>query len=598
LNIMANAGQVLCGRYRILNALGAGGMAAVWQGEQVSTGLPVAIKIILRELLDTPGAIARFQSEAKAVAQLRSQHVVRLIDYDVDLDAGPFIVMELLEGQTLGARLEHAERLSPPEFSRIFAHVAKGLDHAHANRIVHRDIKPDNIFLVRDDDGACLAKLLDFGVAKDPLGTTSGLTSPGLLVGTISYMSPEQALGKPVDFRTDLWALGVIAYECLVGRIPFGADTDSLARALLDICTLPVPIPSELKPDIAPAFDAWFAKACAREPDDRFTSAGEMAAALDPICASHERRSRAKPVEAGYYVIEKDLTVGPVAGAILKRGMLAGRIPGSALVWRKGWPEWRFASTLGDELAGVEPAPAETLGPAPGLEAVGARSLPPSKAPTTLRTGLALPDQGTREAIVESGGYYVTTGDTTVGPVSRHLLLRGVEAGRVPETALVWREGWKHWRSARLVRAWLVDGALLSIPPGHSPVVLYDRPGLEAIGMRSIPPPMAPPSEVQADDCAPDAPVFHVSDGETNVGPISGTLLCRGVVAKRVPDTAMVWRKGWDEWRNVADVVWELAGLRMDRSGRRSAQVSIRVLGSPSLPPPGAPSTVRSAPAG
>jgi predicted Ser/Thr protein kinase len=584
----ARAGAVLCGRYRILDALGIGGMASVWRGEQVSTGLPVAIKIILRELLEAPGAVERFQSEAKAVAQLRSANVVRLIDYDVDRDLGPFIVMELLEGQTLGARLDRGERLSPPELLRLIEQIARGLDHAHRSGIVHRDLKPDNVFLARDEQGAHVVKLLDFGVAKNPLaGAQTELTSPGHLVGTIAYMSPEQALGKEVDYRSDLWSLGVIAYECLVGQVPFVGDT--LGMCLLAICTLPLPVPSSASPGLSAELDAWFSKACARAPEDRFGSCAEMVAALESACATHARaRTRRNPpppaapdehADSGYYVVKGEVTVGPVSAALLKRGILAKRVPGDALVWREGWPEWRFASSVAVELAIVAAAPADALGRDGGLEAVGTRSMLPPRAPATESE----PPEDDQAA------YYVTAGDTTVGPVTRDLLLRGIDAGRVPETALVWRDGWTGWHAAALVRAWMRDGALLPGPSAKGPE-LGDGPGLEALGKRSVLPPSAPPSKADPGDVGPDEEVFHVYDGQSTIGPITGTVLCRGAMLRLVPEGAMVWREGWTDWRRVADVVWELGGVRMSRSSVAPAPQSARALGSPSMLPPGAPS--------
>lgn len=584
-------GRVLCGRYRIVDALGEGGMASVWRGEQLATGMPVAVKIILRELLDTPGAIVRFQSEARAVAQLRSRHVVRLIDYDIDDHVGPFIVMELLEGETLGARLARRDAPAPAEFGRIFAQLARGLDHAHACGIVHRDLKPDNIFLARDD-GETTAKLLDFGVAKVPLSRASGLTSAGQLVGTIAYMSPEQAIGKTPGPRSDLWSLGAVAYECLVGEPPFDADgKGSLGAVLLAICAGPLPVPTEVNPDVPPQLDAWFARACARDPDARFTSGAEMATALERICGRtswpESAKERAAPrapevrPEGGYYVTRDGNTVGPVDLATLKRGILGGIVASDDLVWREGWADWQRISSFRKELASVRPAPSENLRAAPGLEAIGSRSIPPPGAP-----GVGASDAPSDPA----ASYYVTTGDQTVGPVTRELLLRGIEAGRVPNTALVWCEGWKRWRSAERVREWLGDEALAPGPRGPT-LALENRPGLEAIGKPSSVPPSAPPSSAAADDCAPDAEVFYVFDGKTHVGPISGALLCRGVVVQCVPENAVVWRDGWDRWRPVAEVVWELAGLRMAHGASAPSDAGIRVLGSPSLVPPGAPST-------
>ncbi|HEX8793653.1 MAG TPA: protein kinase [Polyangiaceae bacterium] len=585
----ALAGAVLCGRYRILDALGTGGMASVWRGEQVSTGLLVAIKIILRELLEAPGAAQRFQSEAKAVAQLRAANVVRIIDYDVDPEAGPFIVVELLEGETLGARLERGYRLSPPELLRLFKQIGRGLDHAHRSGIVHRDLKPDNVFLARDERGGHVVKLLDFGVAKNPLaGAQSSLTTPGHLVGTIAYMSPEQALGKEVDHRSDLWSLGVIAYECLVGQVPFAGDT--IGMCLLAICTLPLPIPSITSPGLPYELDAWFAKACARATEDRFASCAEMISALESACATQPRpRTQAnlpppttadEHADGGYYVAKDDVKVGPVSAALLKRGIGAKKIPGDALVWREGWPEWRLASSLAVELAIVAAAPAGALGEGAGLEAVGTRSILPPSAPATEKE----PTEDGEPA------FYVTTGDTTVGPVTRDLLLRGIDAGRVPETALVWREGWSGWHAAALVRAWMRDGALVSAPSAGGPE-LADRPGLEALGKRSVLPPSAPPSMADPGDVGPEDAVFHVWDGQNTVGPITGTVLTRGAMLRLLPEGAMVWREGWGEWRRVADVVWELGGVRMPRSSAAPGPQSARALGSPSMLPPGAPST-------
>ena len=581
-----SAGHVLCGRYRVLEPLGAGGMASVWRGEQLSTGLLVAVKIILNELLDTPGALVRFQSEARAVAQLHSRHVVRLIDYDVDPTAGPFIVMELLEGENLGDRIVRGGTVPPHEFAAIVTQVAKGLDHAHASGIVHRDLKPDNIFLVRDDeDGKVVAKLVDFGVAKVPLSAPSGLTSRGLLVGTIAYMSPEQAMGKVADKQSDLWALGVIAYQVLVGQVPFqGASTGA---TLVAICAAPMPVPSKANPALPVAFDDWFAKACSRQPDDRFTSAAELAGALTPIFAQREPPRTAQPTTGeSYYIHQHDLTVGPVSGAILKRGLVEGRIPVDALVWRDGWDAWRSASTLNESLAIVPVAPMDSLRPGPGLEAFGPPSIAPVQAPT------ARPPRDPSDPLsseTDSGeSYYVSAGDTNVGPVSRDLLLRGIETGRVPESALVWREGWRQWRPARIVRAWLQDGALLAHPVKKTPE-FFDRPGLEAIGTPSILPRAAPASGSGADNLGPDALVFHVSDGTTTIGPISGTLLCRGVVAQRVPSTAMVWREGWEDWRDVAEVVWELAGVHVHEGAKYALTASLQTLGPASIRPPGSP---------
>jgi serine/threonine-protein kinase len=276
-------GAVLAGKYTLERKLGQGGMGAVWRAEHVHLRSPVAIKLIDQQIAQHPEALARFMREAQAAAALRSPHVVQILDYGADRGV-PYIAMELLEGESLADRLARVGRLPPAEVARIITEVARAIGRAHELSIVHRDLKPDNIFLVHNDDVE-VTKVLDFGIAKaaQGLGTVSGNTRTGAILGTPHYMSPEQAEGtKFVDHRTDLWALGVIAFECSVGRRPF--ESDALGSLLLAICTRPLPVPSASGLEL-PGFDAWFAKACARELADRFQSARELASELRRVIA-------------------------------------------------------------------------------------------------------------------------------------------------------------------------------------------------------------------------------------------------------------------------------------------------------------------------
>jgi serine/threonine-protein kinase len=193
-----------------------------------------------------------------------------------------------LEGESLGERLARTGTLSPVETVRVLTHAARALDKAHELGIVHRDVKPDNIFLAKGDDGLFSAKMLDFGIAKAKTdewqAASSGLTRTGSLVGSPFYMSPEQVQhAKEVDHRSDLWSLGVIVYECLLGSRPF--DSDALVGLLLSICTENVPTPSNLG-TVPAGFDDWFKKACSRAPADRFQTAKEMADALRAVVFS------------------------------------------------------------------------------------------------------------------------------------------------------------------------------------------------------------------------------------------------------------------------------------------------------------------------
>ncbi|MCU0694374.1 MAG: serine/threonine protein kinase, partial [Polyangiaceae bacterium] len=285
---MTASKRVLAGRYRLLEPLGRGGMGAVWCAEHIELGSKVAVKLIDGFGGDSSSAPERFKREAKAAAALNSAHVVRIFDYGIDKGT-PYIAMELLEGESLGERLARTGTLSPVETVRMLTHAARALDKAHEVGIVHRDVKPDNIFLTKGDDGLFSAKVLDFGIAKaktnELQAPSSSLTRTGSLVGSPLYMSPEQVLhAKEVDHRSDLWSLGVLVYECLLGSLPF--DGDALGGLLLSICTEEVPTPSNSGP-VPQGFDDWFKKACSRDPADRFQTAKEMADALRAVVFSN-----------------------------------------------------------------------------------------------------------------------------------------------------------------------------------------------------------------------------------------------------------------------------------------------------------------------
>jgi len=274
------AGSLLANKYHLISLLGRGGMGEVWRAEHLGLKAPIAIKLMNPEIVSDPDALARFNREAQSAAALRSPHVVQVLDHGLDPATGaPFIAMELMEGESLAHRIRRLGRLSLPETQRFVTHVARALSRAHELGIVHRDLKPDNIFLVRNEDEE-IAKVLDFGIAKanaQLLGHSSA-TRTGTIMGTPHYMSPEQITGaKGIDHRTDLWALGVIACECLTGNQPFGGET--IGALVLAICAQEPPRPSSLAP-VPAGFDAWFARATARTVAERFSSARELSEAL------------------------------------------------------------------------------------------------------------------------------------------------------------------------------------------------------------------------------------------------------------------------------------------------------------------------------
>lgn len=274
-------GEILAGKYRLVAPLGHGGMGVVWRADHLVLSSPVALKLIHAQALGSEAARARFLREAQAAAALRSPHVLSILDFGFHGET-PFIVMELLEGEPLSARLARLGRLSPEETLRVVTHVSRAIEKAHAAGIVHRDLKPDNVFLVRNGDEE-IAKVLDFGIAKmtDAQAAPGTETAAGAVLGSPHYMSPEQARGRTdVDARSDLWSLGVIAFECVLGTKPF--DGPTLGDLILKICAEPLPMPSALGP-VPPGFDAWFARALTRDPNGRFQSATEMAEALRAV---------------------------------------------------------------------------------------------------------------------------------------------------------------------------------------------------------------------------------------------------------------------------------------------------------------------------
>jgi eukaryotic-like serine/threonine-protein kinase len=278
-------GTLLEGKFRVTREIGRGGMAAVYEAENIDIGKRVAVKILAAELITSRIVRERFLREARAAAAVRSPYICDVYDSGM-YEERPFLVMELLEGESLYDMLTRVRQLDFETTLRIATHSARGLGKAHDSNIVHRDLKPENIFLTKDEENHLLAKLVDFGLAKfyeqtsGPDQVSVRLTREGALFGTPAYMSPEQAKGKgEVDHRADLWALGCIVYECLTGQTVWSVD-QGVAMILAQIASAPLPRPNKLRPDLPPAFEAWFLRALDRDPDKRYQTARELADAL------------------------------------------------------------------------------------------------------------------------------------------------------------------------------------------------------------------------------------------------------------------------------------------------------------------------------
>ncbi|HEU4407672.1 MAG TPA: serine/threonine-protein kinase [Polyangiaceae bacterium] len=280
---------VLGGRYRPLRPLGVGGMGAVYVVEHIHTGERLALKVLLTRARASDDAIERFKREARALALVRSEHVVRVTDADVapELDGAPFMVMELLEGTDL-ERATRGKPQSPPVVIEWLRQVGRGLERAHSADITHRDLKPENLFLAKRDDGSDLIKILDFGIAKVRADGAGGRTQTGQIVGTPKFMSPEQARGETaaVGPAADIWALGLIAFRLLTGTDYWTATAVTLLLA--QIIYEPIVPPSARGCTLGPAFDQWFLRSCEREPGKRFASVREQIDALADALSGRE----------------------------------------------------------------------------------------------------------------------------------------------------------------------------------------------------------------------------------------------------------------------------------------------------------------------
>ncbi len=273
-------GNMVTDNVRLDELLGEGGMGAVWLADDLHLKEQVAVKFISAELLERDATVrARFNREAALAAQIDSPHVVKILDLGVMDDGSPFIVMERLAGENLGERLERVGKLSLVDVRKVITETAMALARAHQLGIVHRDIKPDNLFLVESDEAA-FVKVLDFGIAKQAdMPSQSVVTMTGAMMGTPEFMSPEQVLSaKDVDFRSDLWGLAVVAYYALTGGVPFSGETlGALCVAIAAGTFVPA---SRAEPGLPPAIDGWFDRALAIDPEDRFQTARDMARAF------------------------------------------------------------------------------------------------------------------------------------------------------------------------------------------------------------------------------------------------------------------------------------------------------------------------------
>ncbi|MFO0591845.1 MAG: serine/threonine-protein kinase [Polyangiaceae bacterium] len=312
-------GATLGDTYEIIRVLGEGGMGRVYEARHTRlTGKRFAIKVLHPEYTRQPEVISRFQREAEAAASLRSPHVVGVYDVGKTADGRPYMVAEYLEGKELADHLADVGKLPVPQAVRIVRQICKALTLAHAKGVIHRDMKPENVFL-QGDMSSPLATVLDFGISKTGDGRGTNLTKTGMIMGTPSYMAPEQARGERVDHRADVYAVGAILYAVLTGKRPFDhADPMVTVTAVL---TRDPPPPRSIEPSIPEALELAIQRAMAKEPSKRYASMAEMDQDLAPWDPDAERIST-----------EGRHTATPA------RNVLSSSVEQKAVAVRMAWP--------------------------------------------------------------------------------------------------------------------------------------------------------------------------------------------------------------------------------------------------------------------
>ncbi|MBL8606730.1 MAG: serine/threonine protein kinase [Myxococcales bacterium] len=434
------------GRYRVLRLVGRGGMGAVYVCEHVNTGGTWALKILLGAAHLDAAHVERFRREARASAKISSDNVVRVTDADVapELNGAPFMVMELLHGEDLGARLERGGALPPADALEILKQVARALDKAHAAGIVHRDLKPENIYLHRPEQGPEVVKLVDFGISKilggDDKGGGLAVTRSNSVMGTPLYMAPEQASSRhdEISPATDTWALALITLQMLTGEI-YWTETSSVLELLMQIMSDARPAPSARWPWLGPELDRWFAKSTSPAPADRFASAGEQIAELSvvltgarwsaPTPSSGSERPRSDPAVASARADGRDANAVSSAGAlsISSKGaapdpVVAERRPGRALY--AGGAVLALAVIAGGGVFAVRRS--SDTSPAPGSAATTvsasvpppatAASAPPAPSASTAPSASSAPSASTAPSSVIAATASVAVASSSSAP--------------------------------------------------------------------------------------------------------------------------------------------------------------------------------------
>lgn len=285
---MIQQGDLLAGKYRVEQVLGAGGMGYVVAATHEQLGQKVAVKLLVPELCENQDSVTRFLREARAAVRIQSEHVARVLDVGELTNGAPYMVMEFLSGRDLAEELDLPGQLEVPEAIDYVLQASEAVAEAHSIGVIHRDLKPANLFLTQRPDGSPLVKVLDFGISKaistdeNPIEGAASLTATHSLLGSPAYMSPEQIRRpKSVDIRTDIWALGSILYELLAREPPFTAD--SPLALLAAVVSDPLPNIRDKRPDVPPELAAVIERCLEKKPEHRYQTVAELAEALAPF---------------------------------------------------------------------------------------------------------------------------------------------------------------------------------------------------------------------------------------------------------------------------------------------------------------------------
>jgi eukaryotic-like serine/threonine-protein kinase len=401
--MQARAQEILSGTLRLRKKIADGGMGSVFVAEHLVLGNDVAVKIMAKPWASVPSARTRFLREARITASISSPHIVRVLDCRLDEADEPYLVLELLHGENLAQRVARNGALSVFDVEEVITQTAKALEAVHAARIVHRDVKPENVFLVAGKSP--LVKLLDFGIAK-PMRADECIDADHLPAGTPQYMSPEQLFEpETADARSDLFSLGAVAYFALTGHSPFEAE--SLEAQYIALEHGRFARPTALRAELSEEIDRWFEKALARNADDRFQNAREMAAAF------HEAVHAPAPARTTLELIEETDELSPTELAVpitplrshartaLAMGLAAAAAIGFVFL-HDGFAITTAVASPPSEISYQDAAPADAVGPLASARSnpAAVQKKPAAKRKVSVaRTTAALPPAPTADPV-------------------------------------------------------------------------------------------------------------------------------------------------------------------------------------------------------